>query len=301
MVLGQGDYTYKAQLDWAKLPLWWSFSGVTDMAVDSQDRVFVFDRMGKHPVVVLDRDGKFLSAWGEGRFRVAHTIYADSDDNIWTVDCGAHVVVKHTPEGKPLMELGNRDIAGAVYYGEVFNMSTGVATSSSGEVYVSDGYGNFKVQRFSRDGKHLGNWGSPGKGPGEFALVHNINLDENDLVYVCDRENGRIQIFDKDGKYQTEWGGMNLPESIDFDDKAAYVCEETQGDRPNAVYVFSRDGKLVSRWSTNDPEGRGTMTVAHGIAVDSRGDLYLADNPSWYKSPNKDREGPARVVKFIRQ
>jgi DNA-binding beta-propeller fold protein YncE len=300
MVFGQGDYTYKAQLDWAKLPLWWSFSGVTDIAVDSQDRVFVFDRMGKHPVTVLDKDGKFVSSWGEGKFRTAHNIYIDKDDFVWTVDCGAHVVNKYTPDGKQLLELGNRDIAGAVYYGEVFNMPTGVAVSSTGGVYVSDGYGNLKVQMFSPDGKHLGNWGSGGKGPGEFALPHSINIDENDLVYVCDRENGRVQIFDKDGKYLKQWGGMNLPESIDFDDKAAYICEETQREKPNAVFVFSRDGKLVSQWSTNDSDGRGTMTCAHGIAVDSRGDLYLADNPSWYKSTNPG-DGPARVVKFIRQ
>ncbi len=77
MVLGYGGYTHKAQLDWAKLPLWWKFSGVTDVAADSQDHIFVFDRMGAHPVIVLDREGRFVSAWGEGQFRTAHSIYTD--------------------------------------------------------------------------------------------------------------------------------------------------------------------------------------------------------------------------------
>ncbi|MDA4122699.1 MAG: 6-bladed beta-propeller, partial [Thaumarchaeota archaeon] len=250
MVLGQGDYTYRVQTDWAKLPLWWSFSGVTDIAIDSQDRVFVFDRMGDHPVAVFDKNGRFVSSWGEAKFRVAHEIYVDSHDFVWTADCGAHVVVKHSQGGKPIMELGERDVAGAAYYGQPFNMPTGMAVSSTGEVFVSDGYGNHKIQKFSPNGKHLGSWGTLGKGPGEFALPHCVNVDERDQVYVCDRENGRIQIFDKDGKYITEWGGMNLPESIDFDSKAAYVCEQSWGDKPDKVFVFSRDGKVVSSWST---------------------------------------------------
>jgi len=299
MALGQGEYTYKPQFDWAKLPLWWKFSGVTDVAVDSQDRVFVFDRMGAHPVIVFDRDGRFLSAWGEGMFRTPHSIYVDRDDFVYTVDCGAHVVVKHSQDGQPLMTLGNRDLAGAVYYGEIFNMPTGVAVSSTGQIYISDGYGNFKIQRFSRDGKHLGNWGSHGKGPGEFALVHNVNVDNDDLVYVCDRENGRIQIFDGNGKYISEWGGMKLPENIDIDGNIAYVCEEESSSDPAVVSVFRLDGTLLSRWTNREPEGIGTMTTAHGIAVDSRGDLYVADNPGAYQKEGKGP--PARVVKFIRQ
>jgi streptogramin lyase len=178
-------------------------------------------------------------------------------------------------------------------------MPTGVAVSSTGQVYVSDGYGNFKVQRFSADEKHLGNWGSQGKGAGQFALVHNVEIDGRDLVYVCDRENGRIQVFDGDGKYVREWGGMQLPENIDIDGEVGYICEEEAGDDPAVVSVFSLDGKLLSRWTNKEPEGKGTMNTAHGIAVDSHGDLYLADNPGAYENQGK---GPAaRVVKFILQ
>jgi len=257
--------------------------------------------MGAHPVTIFDRGGRFTSSWGEGEFRTAHSIYVDRDDFVYTVDCGTHLVVKHAQSGEPVLTLGNRDLAGAVYYGEVFNMPTGVAVSSTGHIFVSDGYGNFKVQKFSPEGKHLGNWGRQGKGPGEFALVHNIDIDKNDLVYVCDRENGRIEIFDGDGTYLREWGGMKLPCSIDIDGDVAYICEQAYGDDPARVHVLSLSGDVVSSWSTLEEEAKGSLGVAHGIAVDSRGDIYVADNPNAYQSERKGQEWTARVVKFIRQ
>ena len=74
-------------------------------------------------------------------------------------------------------------------------MPTGIAFASTGELFVSDGYGNRRVHCFSSDGELKHSWGEPGDGPGQFALVHFITADTDDRLYVCDRENHRIQIF----------------------------------------------------------------------------------------------------------
>jgi DNA-binding beta-propeller fold protein YncE len=303
MVLGTGEHSYRFVNNWARLPMWWKFKNCTDVAVDSQDKVFVFDRGGAHPVIVLDTKGNFLSAWGEGLFRTPHNIYVDRKDFVWTVDCGSHVVCKFAQDGSLLLTLGTRDIAGATYYGEPFNMPTGVAVSSDESIYVSDGYGNHKVQKFSPEGKRIGSWGQFGTGPGEFALVHSLDIDDDDNVYVCDRENGRIQIFDKDGKYLREWKNMKLPENIHIRGDVAYVSDGEIGEQfgPPRIRIFSLDGTLLTTWSTVEGEEKGTLWLPHGLTVDSHGDIYTAElDPNTFEENAHASEFCARIGKFER-
>jgi streptogramin lyase len=251
---------------------------------------------------VFDTSGNFLSAWGEGFFRTAHAIYVDPKDFIWTADCGAHVICKYTQDGQLLMTLGNRDLAGATYYGEVFNMPTGVTVSSrSGNIYVSDGYGNYKIQKFSPEGMWIKSWGKFGTGPGEFALVHGVEVDDEERVYVCDRENGRIQIFDSEGKYITEWGDMRLPGSIHITGNIAYVVEQGETAGAPRIDVFSLDGKLLSRWSNEGEEEKETLWLPHGIDVDSHGDLYVAElDPNSFVEDEHSPKFYPRIGKFQR-
>ena len=90
-ILGKGNFTYEVALDWAKLPEGWTFHEVADVAVDSLDRVYVFNR-GKHPMIVFDREGNFLSSWGEDIFKRPHGVTVDADDMLYCVDDGDHTV-----------------------------------------------------------------------------------------------------------------------------------------------------------------------------------------------------------------
>ena len=95
--------------------------------------------------------------------------------------------------------------------GEPFHRCTHTALSPKGEIYVSDGYGNARVHKYSPDGKLLMSWGEPGTDPGQFNIVHNIVRDGDGWVYVADRENHRVQVFDGNGKYETQWNNMHRP------------------------------------------------------------------------------------------
>lgn len=298
--------SYRIKKGWGKLPENWQFKSCSDVAVDSQDRVYVLDR-GSRPVTVFDRDGNFLSSWGEGHFRFAHSIYVDRRDCIWTSDCYTHTVMKFAMDGTLLQTIGTKDVPGTTYYGEPFNMPTGVAVSPSGSVFVSDGYGNYRVQKFSSDGQYVKSWGGPGRGPGEFNLPHYLDVDESGNVYVCDRENGRIQVFDEDGKYLAEWTGMYFPAKIIIRKDVAYVVEQGETPTTGRINLFSLDGRLLSRWTDNDGPGVGHPGIAHGISLDSRGDLYVAElNPNlfsnfvgiWAKYPAHREGGGPRIGKF---
>lgn len=299
MVVGEGDFCYQQEEGWGSLPLYWKFGSCSDVAVDSQDRVYVLDR-GTHPVTVFDRHGSFLSAWGEGLFRFAHSIYIDKENYIWTSDCYCHVVMKFTQSGELVQTFGTRGVPGTTYYGEPFNMPTGVATSPSGSVFVSDGYGNYRVQKFSPDGRHLLSWGGPGTAPGRFALVHYLDIDGKGNVYVCDRENGRVQIFDESGAYLSEWTGLQFPAKIYVKGDVAYVIEQGEELTCGRVSIFSLDGGLLSRWTDDESKETGLTGIAHGIAVDSRGDVYVAElNPNLYSNIPPRLGGKPRIGKFV--
>ena len=206
---------------------------------------------------------------------------------------------KYSQDGRLILTLGNRDLAGATFYGEVFNMPTGVAVAPDGSIYVSDGYGNYKVQKFSPEGKWLKSWGKFGTGPGEFALVHGVEVDNDGRVYVADRENGRVQIFDGEGKYISEWRDMRLPGSIHIVDDIAYVVEQGETAGAPRIDVFSLDGKLLSRWSNESEEEKETLWLPHGIDTDSHGDIYVAElDPNSFEEDAHSSKFYPRVGKF---
>ena len=177
-----------------------SFQRSSAVAVDSNDRVYVFQRIGP-PDQVFDRDGKFLVAWPrqEGRFEDAHHIYIGPDDGVYLADRDAHQILKCNTEGELLMSLGTRY---KVAMEAPFNHPSDTAVAPSGEIYVSDGYGNFCIHRFTADGEPIDTFGSPGSGPGQFRVSHSIRVAKDGRVYVADRENNRVQVFSADGIIQ---------------------------------------------------------------------------------------------------
>ena len=275
--VGTGKYTYTYIQDWAKLPPGQSFGTVSAVATDSQDRVYAFQRT-EPPVVVFDRDGNFLSSWGNGAFVNPHGIFI-ADDIIYLTDREGSVAMKYTLDGKPLQIIGIHGAysdTGCEVAGEVvprsagpFNYITELVPSASGDLYVSDGYRNARVHRFSSDGRLISSWGEPGKGgPNQFHLPHSLIVGQDGRVYVCDRENSRVQVFSADGQYITMWTDMNRPLDISQDREGNFVISERPEDGvPPQISVLDPEGKVLARWPSRS---------AHGSWVDAHGDIYLA-------------------------
>ncbi|MGH9660834.1 MAG: peptidyl-alpha-hydroxyglycine alpha-amidating lyase family protein [Bryobacteraceae bacterium] len=196
------------------MPEGWKFGRVSAVATDAAAKeVFVFHRGKKaDPVVVFDVKGQYLRSWGKGMFGNPHGMRVGPDGSVWVTDNGDHQVMKFTPKGERLLTLGVKGTAATD--DQTFNRPTDIAFSRSGDFYVSDGYGNSRVVKFSREGKYLTTWGKRGTGPGEFNTPHSIGVDSKDQVYVSDRENNRIQIFDANGKFLRQWKHLGATQNL---------------------------------------------------------------------------------------
>ena len=196
------------------MPKGWKLGRVSAVAVNSAGEVFAFHR-GPYadPVMVFDAKGRcYLRSWGRGVFEVPHGLRIDHAGNVWTTDAGTHLVQKFTPQGQLLLTLGKKGQASDTR--ETFNKPTDIAFARNGDFYVSDGYGNRRVVKFSAAGKYLLQWGRPGTGPGEFDVPHSVALDSKGNVYVSDRENNRIQIFTGDGKFLRQWNHLGSTQNL---------------------------------------------------------------------------------------
>ncbi len=305
-IVGSGKYTYRLVPDWAKLPGGETFAEASEVAVDSQDRVYVGQHKAEPPVMVFDREGTYLGSWGNGAFIRLHGFHI-ADDILYLTDTDASVVLKYTLDGKPIQVMGQRGVhsdTGTEKRGEMakraagpFNYPTKAVPTPSGELYVSDGERNCRVHKFSADGQLIASWGEPGKaGPNEFHLVHGILVDVDGRVYVCDRENARVQVFSADGEFITNWTGMCPPCDIVVDgDGVFYICtlafnatHRYEGVPAPAgtgsaltgpdgrrtmltggepqISVRDRDGNILAEWNCRS---------GHSLCVDSRGDIYL--------------------------
>ncbi|MFC7542915.1 peptidyl-alpha-hydroxyglycine alpha-amidating lyase family protein [Siccirubricoccus deserti] len=192
-------------------------------------------------------------------FTRAHGLHLGPDDTLWCTDDGDHSVRKCTLDGRVLLTIGLPGKPAPYMSGKPFNRCTHTALSPEGDIYVSDGYGNAQVHKYSPEGKHLFSWGGSGTEPGQFNLPHNIVCDDAGLVYVADRESHRVQIFDGKGKYQGQWNNLHRPCSL-FLGKGkcpcCYVGElgpalPVNIKAPNLgprISVLSMEGKLLGRF-----------------------------------------------------
>jgi DNA-binding beta-propeller fold protein YncE len=291
--VGTGKYTYELMDDWARLPEGWVL-GQTGIVTDSRDRVFLFNR-SDHPLIVLDADGSYYTSWGEGVLSSAHGMFIDRQENIYLPVMNSHVVLKYSPSGNLLMTLGTwdqpSDTGWSGNYSDPvkqaagpFHRPTDVAISPAGDLYISDGYGNARVHRFTADGELQMSWGVPGKtAPGEFHVPHGVWVHTDGRVLVADRENNRVQIFSPQGEFLTQWTDLARPCDIYIDaDEAVYVPE-----LDGLITILSLDGKILARWTS--PTGTGEGDGGHAVWVDSHGDIYL----------NQNQEG-RRLLKYRR-
>jgi len=251
------------------LPKGMRLAGVSGVATDSKGNVLVFHR-GVEPLLVFEPSGKFVRAFGKGLFKSAHGLRVDKDDNIWTTDNADHIVIKFDHEGKVLMILGERGVAGEDE--RHFNKPADIAFGDNGDFFIADGYGNSRVVKFDKNGKFLLAWGKKGKGEGEFNIPHAVRIDSKGLLYVGDRENDRVQVFDQNGKFIRQFGGFAPFGLFITKDDELLVADG----RANKVHRVTLEGKILETWGNRGPEA-GNFFLPHGITLAADGAVYVTE------------------------
>ena len=306
MRVGAGAHVYEVAEPWA-LGLETSPSpDVVGIGVNSAAEVHVLTR-SQVPVKVFDRRGRLLRVWGEGVFKTTHGITIGPDDCVYIVDASDNTVRKFSPTGELLFELGGEDQRSDSGYRDgdyrtisrgapPFNAPTDIAVAPTNELYVSDGYGNASVHRFTEDGRLLASWGRPGRGPGEFNIPHGVFIDRKGTVYISDRENDRVQRFTLAGEFIDEWTDVRRPDTVHVtDDGTVYIAElgyiggnvpgmspPTEETLPSRVTVRDETGRIITSLGADgradrDPCAPGNFFAAHGICVDEDGSVYVGE------------------------
>ena len=262
-VIGAGDFRYEYQPGWARFLSGMSLQAPSGVAVDSSDRVYVFQRQGPC-VVVFNSNGTVRGVWQrqEGVPADAHHVSVGPDDTIYLTDRDSHQVLLYDTDGNLQGTLGTRDHAAMQ---APFNHPADVGAAPSGDLYVADGYGNSSVHRFSADGDYISSFGSPGSGPGQFRVPHSVSVAQDGRVYVADRENHRVQVFTSEGEFLTQWTDFKCPMGVHIDaNQVVYVTDQIP-----RVSIYTLDGELLAR-------GR-TFEGAHQVCTDSEGSIYGID------------------------
>ena len=279
-----GGFAYESDDAWAKIPDEYKFPECAGVECDDDDNVYIFNR-GPHPVVVLDKNGNFVRSFGEETFTArAHGIHISPDKFIYLIDDSQHAIHKFSMEGELVSTLGDVGKPAPKWSGTPFNRPTHCCVSpKSGDIFITDGYGNSRVHRYSPDGKLVLSWGAVGTDPGEFANPHNVVVDDDENVYIADRENNRVQVFDGQGNLQAIWHEAYKADGMCMDKNGIFYIGELDGAHDtnvtgHRISIFDKTGKRLAR--LGDPEqgdGPGQFIAPHGCVVDSQGNLYIAE------------------------
>lgn len=296
---------YQVDPAWPQKPAGIKWRYVTGVAVDADDRIWVLNSLDP-PVQVYDAQGNLLDAWGEGQFNLPHFIRIDPQGNVWAADFRQHTVRKFTPQGELLLTLGVPDMPGGDE--AHLNGPTDMAIAPAGDVFVSDGYGNNRIVHFDAQGKFVKTWGKLGVKAGELSQPHSIVIDSQGRLYVAERNNARIQVFDQAGNSLAQWRNLVNPWGLWVTPADEILVSGSSpkrwtelgnlGNPPTdqLVMKFNSDGRVLELWTF--PLARpgelvpGHLDWVHGIAADSKGNLYLSDVA--------DESLTHRVQKFIR-
>lgn len=264
------------------------------------------------PVIELDPEGNVVRGWGDpdllgGRL---HDCHVDSDQNVWIVAAATGVVQKYSNDGSELLlligERGSYDSADGTRGGRPLNSDRARfflpgsidIDAASGDIYVADGElpgGNYRIAVLDRNGRFLRQWSlHRSEDEGDITpLPHCLRLSNDGLVYVCDRQADRIQVFDQMGTFirnidvgfeptspaqgrssGTRGSAVVLAFSPDAEQRFLYVVNQ------NSVMIDvldRRSGRLLTSFGGGPGRYRGQFTLPHGIAVDSAGNVYIAE------------------------
>ncbi|MFO1451221.1 MAG: peptidyl-alpha-hydroxyglycine alpha-amidating lyase family protein [Opitutaceae bacterium] len=277
----------RLQLDpgWLRLPPGWVLDRVVGVAIDSRGFVYLAHR-GEHPVLCFRPDGTFSHEIGSGHHRATtaydlrgpvpipiatrcwmHGLHIDPWDNVWITDVGRHLIMKFTREGALALTLGVDGESGCDQ--RRFGQPTHVCVVPSGDLFITDGYGNSRIVHCRADGTYLREWGARGTAPGEFHTPHVITADASGLLYMTDRENDRIQVFDQTGRVVDVWPDLHSVDGLTVAPDG-YLYGSAGID--NAILRLDRKGRVLDVWALP-----GILHYPHAVAVNANGDIFTAE------------------------
>ena len=287
--------TFVLAENWPSFPAKFVMGTPPGIGIDSHQNIFVFQRalddtelsvdglVKENTILMLDNStGKILASWGSNQFKKPHGLSVDQNDNIWLTDVTLQQIFKFSHDGQLLMTIGEKDVPGKDR--KHFDQPTDVAVSSDGSFYVTDGYGNNRVVKFSPEGEYLFEWGIDGKNEEEFNLPHAIDIDQAGNLYVADRENKRIQMFDANGTFLKMWDDPSFGSiqslALDKLHHILYAVDFKVNDDKtpigsDIIIIDLKSGETTKINHNNDlntPPSR-----YHDLTVDKNGNLFIAD------------------------
>jgi DNA-binding beta-propeller fold protein YncE len=287
---------YVAVAESFKLPPGMNFGGTSGIAFTSKGTMFVIHR-GPMPLMEFDADGNFMRGFGDGMFDRPHGLRIDAQDNIWTSDVASNLVYKFNSSGRLEMTLGVKGWTGEWHpYGhlKLFHEPNEAVVGPTGDIYVLQGHGKAEscIHQFDGDGNFKKTWGRRGKGPGEFDLPHSLVFDAKGLLYVADRNNGRIQVFTADGNYIAESSHPGTPCGLFMTQPSSHGDQHIWLAHGHTGQIMKLDlaGNVVGQMAgAGQGKGLGKYGEAHYIAVSPRDEIFVADTLNY------------RVQKYVRR
>lgn len=249
-------------------------------------------------IVVFDKNGKLTEKWEQWDELIGsnHRLLIDRYDPthpVWVT--GGPKLHKFSGDGKKLLLTIGQDKPGKdkTHLGGVQDM----ALAPNGDIYVADSPGNARIVKFSKDGQYLMEWGSPGKGPGQFHNTHSVAIDAKQRIYVADRENSRIQVFDANGKFLDEWPNIWDPDYVGADEGGSIWVIDGHTSK---VLQYNQEGILQSHWGTFGGKS-GFLYGGHHLATDAEGNLYISEVYGGRTQKFRPRPGadPAKLIKGV--
>jgi hypothetical protein len=291
---------YEAGVDWGQLPAGRKWGSTASVTTAADGTIWVTDRCGNSgaggatcagasaavdPIFQFEPSGKLVKSFGAGIFVSPHKLTLDDGGNLWMADNGGHQVFKMTRDGRVLLTLGKKGIAGSG--NDEFDAPTEVAIAPNGDIFVADGHtgggtavGNARIVKFDKTGKFIKAWGKKGMGLGEFDVPHTLAFDSRGRLFVGDRHNNRIQIFDQNGTFLDEWTQFGRPSGIAItSDDTIYVADsESWGpDEPGwkkGIRIGSAKDGSVKYFIEDIESTTQDHSGAEGVGVDRDGNVY---------------------------
>ncbi len=293
-----GQINYELVTKWPELSKAYKLGQPTGIGIDNYDHIFVFHRTGRkwtvpfpdslisqNTILELDNEsGKIINSWGANYFIMPHGLTVDKQNNIWVTDVGLHQIFKFSHDGKLFFKLGIAKVPGNDSLH--FNLPTDIAIANDGSFYVSDGYGNSRVVKFSATGTYIKAWGTYGNKPGQFIIPHGITINENNIIYVADRQNNRVQLFDTEGNFikelKNDFNVEQLPSITIDNSNHLFAIDYDPTKRADSSVMGSTIFEIDSSSHSKDRFGAlasadRTSCWFHDIAIDKKGNIYVGD------------------------
>jgi sugar lactone lactonase YvrE len=302
---------YRSIENWAKMPEGRTWGSTAGAWVDRDGAsIWVAERCAANncaesnlpPILKFDASGKLVTSFGAGMFVFPHGIFVDPQGNVWVTDGQGkdgkgHQVFKFSPDGKVLMTLGKKGVAGSGP--DEFNAPSSVLVAPNGDIFVGDGHGgntNSRIVKFDKDGKFIKTWGKKGTGQGEIDTPHALAMDSRGRLFVGDRNNNRIQIFDQDGNFIAQWPQFSRPSGVYIDKNDNIYVADSESESVSKNHDGWKRGIRVGKATDGsvtafipDPVEKATGTsAAEGVAADAMGNIYGAE------------VGPKRIMRYVR-